>query len=85
VSWRALVEQTCSACTACGSRRRRRGLVELAILLEETAFGLLPGPLLPTVLTSLLVSQHAGPELRERCCQPSRRARRAPAPPTPAA
>src|ERR1700745_3858484 len=35
------------------------GLTELAILLEEAAFGLLPGPLLPTVLTSLLVSGHA--------------------------
>jgi alkylation response protein AidB-like acyl-CoA dehydrogenase len=42
------------------------GLVELAIVLEETAFGLLPGPLLPTVLTSLLISQHAGAGLRER-------------------
>jgi len=42
------------------------GLVELAIMLEETAFGLLPGPLLPTVLTSLLVSRHGGAELRDR-------------------
>src|SRR5216683_2817401 len=41
------------------------GLIELAIMLEETAFGLLPGPLLPTVLTSLLVSKHAGAELRD--------------------
>ena len=42
------------------------GLAELAILLEETAFGLLPGPLLPTVLTSLLISQHAAADLRGR-------------------
>jgi alkylation response protein AidB-like acyl-CoA dehydrogenase len=42
------------------------GLVELAIVLEETAFGLLPGPLLPTVLASLLISRHAGAELSER-------------------
>ena len=42
------------------------GLVELAIMLEEAAFGLLPGPLLPTVLTSLLVSQHGTAGLRER-------------------
>jgi alkylation response protein AidB-like acyl-CoA dehydrogenase len=42
------------------------GLVELAIVLEEAAYGLLPGPLLPTVLTSLLISRHGGAELRER-------------------
>ena len=67
LSWRALVEQNLLGLhlppEAGGDGA---GLVELAILLEETAFGLLPGPLLPTVLTSLLVSQHAGPELRER-------------------
>jgi len=33
------------------------GVTELAVLLEETARGLLPGPLLPTVLTSLAVSR----------------------------
>jgi 3-oxochol-4-en-24-oyl-CoA dehydrogenase len=33
------------------------GIAELAVLLEETARGLLPGPLLPTVLTSLAVSR----------------------------
>src|SRR3984957_1837281 len=42
------------------------GMAELAILLEETAFGLLPGPLLPTVLTSLLVSHHGSATLRDR-------------------
>ncbi len=41
------------------------GLVELAIVLEETAFGLLPGPLLPTVLSSLIISCHGGATLRE--------------------
>ena len=33
------------------------GVTELAVLLEEAARGLLPGPLLPTVLTSLAVSR----------------------------
>ena len=33
------------------------GVVELAVLLEETARGLLPGPLLPTVLASLAASR----------------------------
>jgi alkylation response protein AidB-like acyl-CoA dehydrogenase len=35
------------------------GVVELAVLLEEAAGALLPGPLLPTVLTSLAVSRYA--------------------------
>jgi len=34
------------------------GITELAILLEETARGLLPGPLLPTVAASLAISRH---------------------------
>jgi alkylation response protein AidB-like acyl-CoA dehydrogenase len=33
------------------------GITELAVVLEEAARGLLPGPLLPTVLTSLAVSR----------------------------
>jgi 3-oxochol-4-en-24-oyl-CoA dehydrogenase len=67
VSWRALVEQNLLGLhLPAEAGGDGAGLVELAILLEETSFGLLPGPLLPTVLTSLLVSQHAGPELRER-------------------
>jgi alkylation response protein AidB-like acyl-CoA dehydrogenase len=33
------------------------GITELAVLLEETARGLLPGPLLPTVATSLAVAR----------------------------
>jgi alkylation response protein AidB-like acyl-CoA dehydrogenase len=39
------------------------GLTELAVLLEEAARGLLPGPLLPTVLTSLAVSTFGPAEL----------------------
>jgi len=34
------------------------GITELAVILEETARGLLPGPLLPTVLTSLAVARY---------------------------
>ena len=66
-SWRALVEQN-----LLGLHLPEEfggdgaGLVELAIVLEETTFGLLPGPLLPTVLTSLVISRHGGAELRER-------------------
>ena len=67
LAWRALVDQRLLALhlpeEAGGDGA---GLVELAIMLEETAFGLLPGPVLPTVLTSLLVSKHAGAELRDR-------------------
>ena len=67
VSWRALVDQNLLGLhLPAEAGGDGAGLVELAILLEETAFGLLPGPLLPTVLTSLLISQHAGTELRER-------------------
>src|SRR5215469_15743044 len=66
-SWRALVEQNLLALhlpTDFGGDGA--GLVELAIVLEETTFGLLPGPLLPTVLSSLVVSRYGSPELRER-------------------
>ncbi|HXA60706.1 MAG TPA: acyl-CoA dehydrogenase [Streptosporangiaceae bacterium] len=42
------------------------GLVELAVVLEETGRGLMPGPLLPTLLTSLVVSRHGGAELCAR-------------------
>jgi 3-oxochol-4-en-24-oyl-CoA dehydrogenase len=67
LSWQALVDQRLLGLhlpeEAGGDGA---GLVELAILLEETAFGLLPGPLLPTVLTSLLISRHGAAELRDR-------------------
>jgi alkylation response protein AidB-like acyl-CoA dehydrogenase len=42
------------------------GLVELAVVLEETTFGLLPGPLLPTVLASLIISRHGTRALQEK-------------------
>jgi alkylation response protein AidB-like acyl-CoA dehydrogenase len=67
LSWRALVDQKLLGLhLPAEAGGDGAGLTELAVMLEETAFGLLPGPLLPTVLTSLLVSQHAGPELRDR-------------------
>ena len=66
LSWRALVDQNLLGLhLPAEAGGDGAGLTELAVMLEETAFGLLPGPLLPTVLTSLLVSQHAGPELRD--------------------
>ena len=40
------------------------GLVELAIVAEEAGRGLMPGPLLPTLLTSLVVARHGSAELR---------------------
>ncbi|WP_045876628.1 acyl-CoA dehydrogenase [Pseudofrankia sp. DC12] len=42
------------------------GYVELAVALEETARGLVPGHLLPTVLTSALLARHGGDDLRKR-------------------
>jgi len=38
------------------------GLLELAVILEETGWSLLPGPLLPTALTSALVAEAGTPE-----------------------
>ncbi|HSR83409.1 MAG TPA: acyl-CoA dehydrogenase [Streptosporangiaceae bacterium] len=66
-SWRALAEQNLLGLHLPAEfGGDGAGLVELAIVLEETTFGLLPGPLLPTVLTSLVISRHGGAELRER-------------------
>jgi alkylation response protein AidB-like acyl-CoA dehydrogenase len=66
-SWQALVEQRLHAIHlpewAGGDGA---GLVELAVVLEETAFGLLPGPLLPTVLASQLITAHAPQALASR-------------------
>jgi len=42
------------------------GVTELAVLLEEAARGLLPGPLLPTVAVSLAVSRHGPAALLPR-------------------
>ncbi len=36
------------------------GLFELAVLLEETGWSVMPGPLLPTVVTSALVAEASG-------------------------
>jgi len=41
------------------------GITELAVLLEETARGLLPGPLLPTVTASLAVARYGTAALGE--------------------
>ena len=40
------------------------GLFELAVLLEETGWSVVPGPLLPTVVTSALVAEAAGQDGR---------------------
>jgi alkylation response protein AidB-like acyl-CoA dehydrogenase len=42
------------------------GLVELAVVLEEAAFGLFPGPLLPTVFAGQLIAEHAPEALARR-------------------
>ena len=66
-SWHALVEQNLLGLhLPVEAGGDGAGLVELAIVLEETTFGLLPGPLLPTVFTSLIISRHAHKELGER-------------------
>jgi alkylation response protein AidB-like acyl-CoA dehydrogenase len=41
------------------------GLVELATLVEETAAQLIPGPLLPTVLTSTIIDRYGSPGIRD--------------------
>jgi len=66
-SWQALVEQRLHAIHlpdwAGGDGA---SLVELAVVVEETAFGLLPGPLLPTVVASQLIAAHAPQALASR-------------------
>jgi len=42
------------------------GLVELAVILEQAAFGLFPGPLLPTVFAGQLIAEHAPEPLARR-------------------
>ena len=46
------------------------GLFELAVLLEETGRSLVPGPLLPTVVTSALVAEASTPAAGRRCSCP---------------
>jgi len=59
-SWQALVSQGLHAVHlpewAGGDGA---GLVELAVILEQAAFGLFPGPLLPTVFAGQLIAEHA--------------------------
>jgi alkylation response protein AidB-like acyl-CoA dehydrogenase len=66
-SWQALVEQRLHAIhlpeSAGGDGA---GLTELGVVLEQAAFGLFPGPLLPTVLAGRLIAEHASPPLAGR-------------------
>jgi 3-oxochol-4-en-24-oyl-CoA dehydrogenase len=66
-SWRALTGQRLHAIhlpeSAGGDGA---SLVELAVVLEQAAFGLFPGPLLPTVLASQLIAEHAPEALAAR-------------------
>jgi alkylation response protein AidB-like acyl-CoA dehydrogenase len=66
-SWQALVEQGLHAIHlpewAGGDGA---GLAELAVVLEEAAFGLFPGPLLPTVFAGQLITEHAPEALARR-------------------
>ena len=66
-SWQALVDQGLHAIHlpewAGGDAA---GLVELAVVLEHAAFGLFPGPLLPTVFAGQLIAEHAPGPLARR-------------------
>jgi alkylation response protein AidB-like acyl-CoA dehydrogenase len=66
-SWQALVQQRLHAIhlpeSAGGDGA---GLVELAVVLEQAAFGLFPGPLLPTALAGQLIAEHAPSALAKR-------------------
>ena len=65
--WPALVEQRLPAIHLPGwAGGDGASLAELAVVLEETAFGLLPGPLLPTVISSQLIAAHAPQDLARR-------------------
>jgi alkylation response protein AidB-like acyl-CoA dehydrogenase len=66
-SWQALVRQGFHALHLPESvGGDGAGLVELAVVLEQAAFGLFPGPLLPTVLAGQLIAEHAPKTLAER-------------------
>ena len=66
-SWQALVRQGFHALhlpeSAGGDGA---SLVELAVVLEQAAFGLFPGPLLPAVLAGQLIAEHAPAGLASR-------------------
>jgi alkylation response protein AidB-like acyl-CoA dehydrogenase len=66
-SWQALVSQRLHAIHLPESvGGDGAGLVELAIVLEQAAFGLFPGPLLPTALAGQLIAEHAAEPLAAR-------------------
>jgi alkylation response protein AidB-like acyl-CoA dehydrogenase len=66
-SWQALVGQGFHAAHLPGwAGGDGAGLVELAVILEQAAFGLFPGPLLPTVLAGQLIAEHAPEPLARR-------------------
>ncbi|MGC0423183.1 acyl-CoA dehydrogenase [Embleya sp. AB8] len=62
--WSALVDQGLTAVHLAEEHGGAgAGVLELAVALEEAGRGLLPGPYLPTVLTSAILARHAGPEV----------------------
>ena len=66
-SWQALVGQGLHAThLPAWAGGDGAGLVELAVILEQAAFGLFPGPLLPTVLAGQLIAEHAPEPLARR-------------------
>jgi alkylation response protein AidB-like acyl-CoA dehydrogenase len=65
-SWQALTEQGLLALHLPASvGGDGASLVELAVVLEETAFGLFPGPLLPSLLTGLVISERSAEAVRD--------------------
>jgi alkylation response protein AidB-like acyl-CoA dehydrogenase len=66
-SWQALVGQGLHAIhLPAWAGGDGAGLVELAVVLEQAAFGLFPGPLLPTVFAGQLIAEHAPEPLARR-------------------
>ena len=66
-SWQALVDQGLHAIhLPAWAGGDGAGLVELAVVLEQAAFGLFPGPLLPTVFAGQLIAEHAPEPLARR-------------------
>ena len=66
-SWQALVDQGLHAIhLPAWAGGDGAGLIELAVVLEQAAFGLFPGPLLPTVFAGQLIAEHAPEPLARR-------------------
>jgi 3-oxochol-4-en-24-oyl-CoA dehydrogenase len=66
-SWQALVGQRLHAIHLPEwSGGDGAGLTELAVVLEQAAFGLFPGPLLPTAFAGQLIAEHAPEPLGRR-------------------